>query len=341
MELSKRAMELMRIPQVFLTILTLAVGRLQSWPFLRKGHVCVERTKPRWRQCRWAERKRARDFEVPDGCSDVIESDMGDGLGFQRNVFDGAISISALQWLCYPSGGTRVGDSKKKYAAKGKTKSKGKNAKEKGKKRADSSTFRPLSCSALTEYRLHRFFLSLRKCLRKNAKAVLQFYPEATTTRSRSARRRRVGFRGGLVVDYPTHAKGKILWFCRTTVRKFETFCLAAVSRAAISRLNGDLGARDNTNKLENRRKRGKSKEAKRLPDLKNVAANTTCCTHWVLPLLELSTCLKYAGTWSANTNGVHVHKYRLIVWCSLFLNNYVRNYSYFCSAIIMNVTYK
>ena len=28
---------------------------------------------------------------------------MGDGLGFRRNIFDGVISISALQWLCYPS----------------------------------------------------------------------------------------------------------------------------------------------------------------------------------------------------------------------------------------------
>lgn len=37
------------------------------------------------------------------GIADLIESDMGDGLGFRRNIFDGVISISALQWLCYPS----------------------------------------------------------------------------------------------------------------------------------------------------------------------------------------------------------------------------------------------
>ena len=34
------------------------------------------------------------------GC-DVLENDMGHGLPFRPGVFDGAISISALQWLCY------------------------------------------------------------------------------------------------------------------------------------------------------------------------------------------------------------------------------------------------
>jgi 18S rRNA (guanine1575-N7)-methyltransferase len=31
---------------------------------------------------------------------DVIHSDMGHGFGFRPGSFDGAISISALQWLC-------------------------------------------------------------------------------------------------------------------------------------------------------------------------------------------------------------------------------------------------
>jgi 18S rRNA (guanine1575-N7)-methyltransferase len=31
---------------------------------------------------------------------DVIHSDMGHGFGFRAGCFDGAISISALQWLC-------------------------------------------------------------------------------------------------------------------------------------------------------------------------------------------------------------------------------------------------
>lgn len=32
---------------------------------------------------------------------DVLQRDMGQGLPFRPGVFDGAISISALQWLCY------------------------------------------------------------------------------------------------------------------------------------------------------------------------------------------------------------------------------------------------
>jgi len=39
----------------------------------------------------------AADREV-DG--DVIHADMGHGFGFRPGTFDGAISISALQWLC-------------------------------------------------------------------------------------------------------------------------------------------------------------------------------------------------------------------------------------------------
>ena len=42
----------------------------------------------------------AVDREV-DG--DVLEADMGQGIAFRPGVFDGAISISALQWLFYPS----------------------------------------------------------------------------------------------------------------------------------------------------------------------------------------------------------------------------------------------
>lgn len=31
---------------------------------------------------------------------DLIHSDMGHGFGYRSGTFDGAISISALQWLC-------------------------------------------------------------------------------------------------------------------------------------------------------------------------------------------------------------------------------------------------
>ena len=41
--------------------------------------------------------KVARDREIE---GDVIYGDMGQGLGFRPGTFDGAISISAIQWLC-------------------------------------------------------------------------------------------------------------------------------------------------------------------------------------------------------------------------------------------------
>ena len=34
---------------------------------------------------------------------DIVEADMGQGIAFRPGLFDGAISISALQWLFYPS----------------------------------------------------------------------------------------------------------------------------------------------------------------------------------------------------------------------------------------------
>ena len=36
--------------------------------------------------------------EVEGG--DLIHSDMGHGFGFRPGTFDGAVSVSALQWLC-------------------------------------------------------------------------------------------------------------------------------------------------------------------------------------------------------------------------------------------------
>jgi len=32
---------------------------------------------------------------------DLLQRDMGQGMPFRAGVFDGVISISALQWLCY------------------------------------------------------------------------------------------------------------------------------------------------------------------------------------------------------------------------------------------------
>ena len=101
---------------------------------------------------------------------DLLHDDMGRGLPFRQGAFDGAISISAIQWLCYA------------------------NAHSEGNPRL----------------RLHRFFQSLYKCLRRGARAVLQFYPQdAEQLQLITASAMRAGFGGGLVVDYPNSTKAK------------------------------------------------------------------------------------------------------------------------------------
>ena len=109
----------------------------------------------------------ARDRELS---GDLLHDDMGRGLPFRQGAFDGAISISAIQWLCYA------------------------NAHSEGNPRL----------------RLHRFFQSLYKCLRRGARAVLQFYPQdAEQLQLITASAMRAGFGGGLVVDFPHSTKAK------------------------------------------------------------------------------------------------------------------------------------
>jgi 18S rRNA (guanine1575-N7)-methyltransferase len=100
---------------------------------------------------------------------DLILCDAGHGLKLRPGTFDGAISISALQWLC--------------------------NCDRKG-----HEPFR----------RLKTFFTTLYSCLRKGARAVLQFYPETPSqVEMITAAAMKCGFGGGLVVDYPHSTKAK------------------------------------------------------------------------------------------------------------------------------------
>ena len=142
------------------------------------------------------------------GIADLLESDMGDGLGFRRNIFDGVISISALQWLCYPS---------KRHKGKGNQQSKTKNKKiyntntkkKKKNKKYNSGNDNNVNPHGVEE-RLKRFFRTLRTCLRKKAKAVLQFYPETAIDCYKICKiANEVGFNGGLLIDYPAHMDGK------------------------------------------------------------------------------------------------------------------------------------
>ncbi|KAI2497514.1 Methyltransferase involved in Williams-Beuren syndrome [Fragilaria crotonensis] len=109
------------------------------------------------------------DGEESPSTGDLMHHDMGTGLPFRPATFDACISISALQWLCYSN-------------------SKNQNPKK----------------------RLTRFFSSLYTVLRRGGRAVLQFYPEtAEQAILISECAAKVGFAGGIVVDYPNSAKAK------------------------------------------------------------------------------------------------------------------------------------
>lgn len=113
---------------------------------------------------------------------DLIHQDMGLGLPFRPGSFDGVISVSAIQWLCY----------------------------------SDSNKQDP-------KLRLNRFFSSLYTVLKRDAKAILQFYPEnpeqAVLVMQCASK---VGFAGGLVVDYPNSAKAKKYYLCLSFERTYQ-----------------------------------------------------------------------------------------------------------------------
>lgn len=100
---------------------------------------------------------------------DLFMSDLGHGLPLRPGAFDGAISISAVQWLCNAD---RAGHDPRK--------------------------------------RMKRFFETLYATLRRGARAVLQIYPEnAQQAEMLVAAAMKVGFSGGLVVDYPHSTRAK------------------------------------------------------------------------------------------------------------------------------------
>ena len=100
---------------------------------------------------------------------DLVHHDMGTGLPFRQATFDGCVSISALQWLCYSNKSSQV-----------------------------------------PKRRLVRFFSALYGVLKRGARAVLQFYPEtAEQAVLISECASKVGFAGGVVVDYPNSTKAK------------------------------------------------------------------------------------------------------------------------------------
>ena len=122
--------------------------------------------------------------EDPNATSsgDLLRVDMGQGLPFRPASFDGAVSVSALQWLCY----------------------------------SDASDQDP-------KLRLNRFFSTLYSVLKRDAKAILQFYPENGEQAHLIAQAAsKVGFAGGLLIDYPNSSKAKKYYLCLSFERAYK-----------------------------------------------------------------------------------------------------------------------
>ncbi|EIN07252.1 S-adenosyl-L-methionine-dependent methyltransferase, partial [Punctularia strigosozonata HHB-11173 SS5] len=102
---------------------------------------------------------------------DLFLQDIGQGFGFRPGSFDGAISISVIQWLL------------------------------------NAETSHPTSSPP---HRLTRFFTTLYSALRNPSRAVLQFYPTSDDQiQLITSIAQKAGFGGGIVVDYPNSKKAK------------------------------------------------------------------------------------------------------------------------------------
>ncbi|KAF9500471.1 S-adenosyl-L-methionine-dependent methyltransferase, partial [Pleurotus eryngii] len=107
---------------------------------------------------------------------DLFLQDIGQGFGFRPGSFDGAISISVLQWLL------------------------------------NAETSHPTSSPP---HRLSRFFTTLHSALRNPSRAVFQFYPSSDDQiQLITSCALKAGFGGGIVVDYPNSNKAKKVFLC-------------------------------------------------------------------------------------------------------------------------------
>ncbi len=103
---------------------------------------------------------------------DVVLADMGCGIGFRGGVFDGVISISALQWLCYQN--------KKSHIPRLRL------------KRFFQSLYESLRRGGRAVIQLYAETPQQMELITNSAMSV--------------------GFSGGLVIDYPNSAKAKKMY---------------------------------------------------------------------------------------------------------------------------------
>jgi len=229
-EITNRALELLKIPDDNKKRLLLDIGcgsGLSGQVISEHGHMWIGCDVSRDMLDVANERLQEDDHDAQDGLGDLMHHDMGTGLPFRAGTFDGCISISALQWLCYAN-----------------------------------------SSSQVPRHRLMRFFSSLYQVLRRGARAVLQFYPEtAEQAILISECAAKVGFAGGIVVDYPNSAKAKkhylVLSFDRSTkppaaLTGSETSLLGAGDGV---RVDGDRNTKKKSKHIRKKRGGVKTKE--------------------------------------------------------------------------------
>nr|CAD7201287.1 unnamed protein product [Timema douglasi] len=209
LQMSERALELLALPDSMCYILDLGCGSGLSGHILEtNGHVWVGI------DISVAMLGIAGEREVE---GDLILGDLGQGIPLRAGVFDAAISVSALQWLCNA-------DKKSHNPVKRLYK-------------FFSSLYASLVRSALEdwsglghllmcEFPLSEFkvvAIGCRECseysggvaqvkvlISRTARAVFQFYPENNEqVELITSQAMKAGFYGGVVVDFPNSTKAK------------------------------------------------------------------------------------------------------------------------------------
>lgn len=111
-----------------------------------------------------------------DVAGDLLQADAGDGVPFRMGTFDGAVSVSAIQWLCNAD-------------------------------RSDHNPYKRLNAFFTSLY------ASLRKSARAVLQFYPQNVAQMELL---TASAMRAGFSGGLLVDYPNSTKAKKYFLCLT-----------------------------------------------------------------------------------------------------------------------------
>lgn len=124
---------------------------------------------------------------------DTLLSDMGQGLPFRTGSFDGAISVSAVQWLCYAT-------------------------------QKSHQPYRRIRAFFASLYRC------LKRGARA---ALQIYPENAAHLEMLSAAAAKAGFRGGLVVDFPNSTKAKKYYLCLVAGAGERDDAAAAASSAA------------------------------------------------------------------------------------------------------------